>query len=58
MDCQQQANVYSIEADPKRRKILGSKLSECIEVPIAEDAELLDALNECSFISQFKLLSA
>lgn len=44
--------LLAIEADPSRRSILRAKLSEYLEVPIAEDAELLDAPNAGSFISQ------
>lgn len=45
--------LLAIEADPDRRKILRAKLSEYLEVSIAEDAELLDVPPPSSFVAQF-----
>lgn len=44
--------LLAIEAESDRRSILRTKLSEYLDVPIAEDAELLDAPSESSFMSQ------
>lgn len=50
--------LLAIESDPARRNILRMKLSGYLEVPIDENAELLDAPSERSFIAESKLLSA
>lgn len=50
--------LLAIDADPIRRDILRKKLSEYLDFPIAEDAELLDAPPESSFITHSRSLTA
>lgn len=50
--------LLAIDADPARRNILRTKLSGYLDVPIDENAELLDAPSESSFIAQSQNLKA
>ena len=50
--------LLAIDADPTRRDILRKKLSEYLDFPIAEDAELLDAPLESSFVQYSRSLTA